>query len=165
MHGHLNVKNVSKNRCFPTHSETQQFTACNPGVSKFVILTLLCVIPVVSIPVRNNNTFYTQHFIKEFKKPACFGCVKQPSNDKISPYYRMYGCSYMSSFFMHSEIRNLMIVSFLAIDQLNAQILVFYNKFIIFLYMFRAQQCSKYVEEYNNLITKNKNLCIKLVNY
>jgi len=35
----------------------------------------------------------------------------------------------------------------LVIDQLNAQILVF--KFIIFLYMFRAQKCSKHVEEYN----------------
>jgi len=48
------------------------------------------------------------------------------------------------------------------IDQLNAQILVF-NKFIIFPYMFRAQQCSKHVGEYNKLIN-NKNLWIKFVN-
>ena len=41
----------------------------------------------------------------------------------------------------------------LAIDQLNAQIL-FYNKFIILRYMFRAQQCSKHVTEYNKLFIK-----------
>ena len=40
---------------------------------------------------------------------------------------------------------------------------LFYNKFIIFLYMFRAQQCSKHVEEYKKNLLKNKNLCIKLV--
>jgi len=44
----------------------------------------------------------------------------------------------------------------LATDQLNAQILVFLNKFIIFLYTFRAQQFSKRVEEYNKLIKKTR---------
>jgi len=33
---------------------------------------------------------------------------------------------------------------------------LFYNKFIIFLYMFRAQQCSKHVQEYNKLIIKQE---------
>ena len=33
---------------------------------------------------------------------------------------------------------------------------LFYNKFIIFLYMFRAQQWSKHVEEYNKLIIKQE---------
>jgi len=33
-------------------------------------------------------------------------------------------------------------LTILATDQLNAQILVFFNKFIIFLYMFRALLCS-----------------------
>jgi len=33
---------------------------------------------------------------------------------------------------------------------------LFYNKLIIFLYMFRALLCSKHVEEYNELITKQK---------
>ena len=42
---------------------------------------------------------------------------------------------------------------------------LYYIKFIIFLYMFRALLCSKHVEEYNKFIKKNKNLCIKLVNY
>jgi len=37
----------------------------------------------------------------------------------------------------------------LVIDQF-----LFYNKFIIFLYMFRALLCSKHVEEYNKLIIK-----------
>jgi len=32
--------------------------------------------------------------------------------------------------------------------------LLFYKKFIIFLYMFQAQQCLKHVEEYNKLIIK-----------
>jgi len=51
----------------------------------------------------------------------------------------------------------------LAIDQLNAQIL-FYNRFIIFLCMFRAQQCLKHAEEYDKPIIK-QNLCIKLINF
>ena len=33
---------------------------------------------------------------------------------------------------------------------------LFYNKFIIFPYMFRAQQCSKHVEEYNKLVIKQE---------
>ena len=33
---------------------------------------------------------------------------------------------------------------------------LFYNKFIIFLYMFRAQQCSEHVEEYYKLIIKQE---------
>jgi len=36
---------------------------------------------------------------------------------------------------------------------------LFYNKFIIFLYMFRAHSallCSKHVEEYNKLIIKQE---------
>jgi len=33
---------------------------------------------------------------------------------------------------------------------------LFYIKFIIFLYMFRAQQCSKHVEEYNKLNVKQE---------
>jgi len=32
--------------------------------------------------------------------------------------------------------------------------ILFYNKFITFLYMFRALLCSKHVEEYNKLIIK-----------
>jgi len=52
----------------------------------------------------------------------------------------------------------------LAIDQLGLMHrFLFYNKFIMFIYMFRAQLCSKHVEEYNKLIIK-KNLFIKLVN-
>jgi len=31
-----------------------------------------------------------------------------------------------------------------------------YNKFITFLYMFRAQQCSKHVEEYNKFNIKQE---------
>ena len=31
-----------------------------------------------------------------------------------------------------------------------------YNEFIIHLYMFRAQLCSKHVEEYNKLIIKQE---------
>jgi len=31
-----------------------------------------------------------------------------------------------------------------------------FNKFIILLYMFRKQQCSKHVEEYNKLIKKQE---------
>jgi len=34
--------------------------------------------------------------------------------------------------------------------------LLFYNKFIIFLYMFRAQLCSKHVEAYNKLNIKQQ---------
>jgi len=33
---------------------------------------------------------------------------------------------------------------------------LFYNKFITFLYMFRAMLCSKHVEEYDELITKQE---------
>jgi len=33
---------------------------------------------------------------------------------------------------------------------------LFYNKFIIFLYMFGALLCSKHVEEYNKLIIKQE---------
>jgi len=33
---------------------------------------------------------------------------------------------------------------------------LFYNKFVIFLYMFRALLCSKHVEEYNKLIIKQE---------
>ena len=33
---------------------------------------------------------------------------------------------------------------------------LFYNKFIIYLYMFRALLCSKHVEEYNKLIIKKE---------
>ena len=33
---------------------------------------------------------------------------------------------------------------------------LFYNKFIIFLYMFRALLCLKYVQEYNKLIIKQE---------
>jgi len=33
---------------------------------------------------------------------------------------------------------------------------LFYNKFIIFLYMFRALLCSKHVEEYNKLIIRQE---------
>jgi len=34
--------------------------------------------------------------------------------------------------------------------------LLFYNKFIIFLYTLRAQQCSKHVQEYNKRIIKEE---------
>ena len=42
---------------------------------------------------------------------------------------------------------------------------LFFNKFIIFLYIFRALLCSKNVEEYNKVIKKNKSLCITLVSW
>jgi len=53
---------------------------------------------------------------------------------------------------VHYKENTLMI---LAIDQLKHKFL-FYNKFIILLYMFRAQKCSKHVEEYNELIIKQE---------
>jgi len=33
---------------------------------------------------------------------------------------------------------------------------LFYNKFIIFLHIFRVQKCSKHVEKYNKLIIKQE---------
>ena len=60
---------------------------------------------------------------------------------------------FLSFFFYVLPTVHLRII--LETDQLNAQIL-FYNKFSTFLYMFRAQQCSKHVEEYNKLIIKQE---------
>ena len=38
---------------------------------------------------------------------------------------------------------------------------LFYNKFIIFLYMFRALLCSKHVQEYNKHVQEYNTLIIK----
>jgi len=54
-------------------------------------------------------------------------------------------------------------VFILAIIQLDARNL-FNNKFISYLYMFRAPWCSEHVEAQNKLIVKQI-LCIKLDNY